>query len=131
MAYVKFTGGTFRPDPKKEKVIKEKKAYKFKKEPTGEISVFEQIWRDRPHFSEVNGEPLGEFNVSLFAHILPKAQNKYPKFKLNPDNVLLMSFRQHFDFDNARHKCSGPDWQKVFQKEEELKEEYKFLYHSK
>jgi hypothetical protein len=120
-----------RRKPKPEKVIKEKKAYTFKKKPTGERELFESIWEQRGPYSEVNGEYLGEFNVSYFAHILPKAMNKYPGFKLNPNNICIMSFFQHFNFDNARHKCTGPEWQKIFDKEAELKEEYKFLYPSK
>ncbi len=85
MAYVKLTSGTFKPCPKPEKVIKEKKAYKFKKKPTGEKNLFEKIWEERGPYSEISGQYLGEFNICYFAHILPKGKNKYPLFKLRPD----------------------------------------------
>jgi hypothetical protein len=131
MAYVKLTSGAFKPCPKPEKIIKEKKAYTFKKKPTGEKELFETIWEQRGPYSEISGQYLGEFNVCYFMHILPKAKNKYPHFKLNPDNIVLGTLQEHFNFDNARHKCTGPEWQKIFDKEAELKEEYKFLYPSK
>ena len=131
MAYIKATFNRFTPDLKPEKVIKPKTAYKFKKKPTGEKDIFDKIWSEREHVSEINGEPLGEFNVFFFAHILPKGKNKYPHFKLREDNTCLMTIAQHHNWDNARHKCTGPEWNWLYEKEASLKDEYAILHPSK
>lgn len=121
----------FKPDPKPEKKVKAKTPYKFVKKPTGEKALFEKIWSERAHNSQVSGEWLGEFNVSYFAHILPKGQNKYHHFKLNPRNIYLMTYEEHHNWDNNRAKCVGKEWKLLKLIEEELKEEYKLKYPSK
>ena len=59
--------------------------------------LFNYIWDTRPHFSEVSGKPLLEPNALKwhwqFAHILAKGQ--YTKYRLNPDNVMLMLPEEH------------------------------------
>ena len=129
--YVKLTCNRFTPDIKPDKVIKAKAPYKYKKKPTGEKEIFEAIFAERGPYSQISGQFLGDFNPSLFAHILPKGQNKYPKFKLNPDAICLMTIIEHHNWDNARHKCTGPEWNWLYEKEAELKEEYKLLYPEK
>ncbi len=129
--YVKLSCNTFKPDLKPLKVEKAKKPYSFKKKPTGEIDVFKNIWEERGPYSEISGTFLGEFNVCYFIHILPKGKNKFPHFKLRPDNIILGSLAEHHNFDNARYKCVGPEWQPLFQKESDLKEEYKILHPDK
>jgi 5-methylcytosine-specific restriction endonuclease McrA len=115
-------------DPKPEKVIKEKKKYSFKKKPTGEKDVFEKIFAERPHFCQVCFTPIGEATPSNFPHVLPKAMNKYPKFKLNPANILLACEDCHVKWDHKRKSIeSNIDWQWVFHLEQKLKEEYKLL----
>jgi hypothetical protein len=112
-------------DPKPEKKEKVKKVYRYKKKPTGEKEVFEKIWKTRKAFSQILGQFLGEYNVSYFAHVLPKAQNKYPEYKLNPQNIVLMTLQEHHNWDNARHKCTGTEWKWVYELEASLKEQYK------
>lgn len=129
--FVKLSCNTFNPQPKPEKVIKVKKGLSYKKKPTGELPMFYKIFEERGPYSEINGEFLGEFNVCFFLHILAKGKNKYPEFKLLEENIVLGSLKQHHDFDNARYRCVDPGWQKVFEKEAELKERYKLLYPSK
>ena len=129
--FVKLQCNTFKPDLKPEKVIKVKKAYTYKKKPTGEAPLFAEIWSDRGPYSEINNEHLGEYNVCYMAHILPKGQNKYPHFKLNPDNICIMSLAQHTAWDGYRSKCTGPEWGWLFAKEAILKEQYKILYPGK
>ena len=95
-----------------------------------EIDVFHEIWEEREHVSFIDGSYLGDdLNVCFFSHILSKALNKYPKFKLYKKNIVLMTFDQHFKFDHQprSHIADLPEWQKLFALEEELKEEYKLL----
>jgi len=56
-----------------------------------QMQMFLQIWDNRPHISELTGEPLlpyGNYRWHhQFLHILPKGS--YPYYKLNPENILL------------------------------------------
>ena len=118
----------FRPHPKPEKKVKEKKGLSYKRKPTGEKEIFEQIYAERPHVCQVCGCGLGEVGPSNFPHVLPKGQNKYPKMKLDKQNILLSCPDCHFMWDNARSQCIGDkDWDWVFELEACLKDKYKLL----
>lgn len=107
------------------------------KPPTGEKEVFEMIWGEREHVSFLSGEPLSAYEghdswFSLFAHVLSKAQNKYPRYKLYKKNIILLTPFEHHLLDHGNSdqrkkyaeetKC---DWSTIFNLEEELKDEYK------
>lgn len=112
-------------DEKPEKVEKVKKKYVYRKEPTGELPIFQEIALERGLISQISDEPLGEFNVCFFAHILPKAQNKYPLFKLMKENIIVMSYDEHYAWDNKRSSLKdNPKWKWVFELESELLELY-------
>jgi len=71
--------------------------------------MFEWIWERRPPFSELSGDPLfypGHPKWHWqFLHVLPKGS--YPKFKLNPGNILLGTPEEHDrqeEFDIFRRK---------------------------
>jgi hypothetical protein len=128
MAYFNKHNITEFGDQKPEKVFKEKKAYKFKKEPTGEAQVFKMIWNERPHKSQISGAPIKEATPTNFLHVLPKAQNKYPEFKLLKQNIILGTAEEHHIWDNARHLAVGKQWAKMFELEETLKNKYKELH---
>lgn len=116
----------FSPDPKPEKIEKKKKGLNKSRKPTGELEIFKQIWEERGPYSQINQEFLGEFNVCFFSHILPKG--KYPKFRLNKENIILKSFDQHYNWEhNKRGIINNPEWKKIFELEEILKIQYKEL----
>jgi hypothetical protein len=73
--------------PKKNKPLKHKK--------TGELELFQEIWNERPHKSEISGIPLYSFNVSCFHHILLKST--YPEYRLNKDNIIMLTAQEHLD----------------------------------
>jgi hypothetical protein len=124
--FEKFNAGSFRPDPKPEKVIKEKKVYKFKKKPTGEKEVFESIWKERPHKSQIGGEKIEEGTPSNFLHVIPKAKNKYPEYKLLKQNIVIGTWKEHHLWDNDRGKIKDdPKWKFMFELEKQLLEMYK------
>lgn len=114
-------------DFKPEKKIKVKKQYKFKKKPTGEKIVFEMIASARKHKSFISGADLFDLRASNFAHVLPKAKNKYPEFKLNPKNIVLLTDDEHHEWDHGSREelKKMSEWQKMFELEAKLKEEYK------
>jgi 5-methylcytosine-specific restriction endonuclease McrA len=113
-------------DPKPEKIIKEKKKYSFKKKPTGEKELFLTIWDSRPHYCQICFSPIPEASTSNFMHVLAKGLNKYPKFKLNPENLILACSDCHHIWDNARHKTTK-EFDFVYKLEAKLKEDYKKL----
>ena len=126
---IPFNPNKFSPDPKPEKVIKEKKIYKYKRKPTGEKPLFESIWAERPHNSQISNIPIPNPDPANFLHILPKALNKYPKFKLNKQNIIIGTKLEHHLFDNDRSKIiNDPQWQWVFELEASLKQQYNDLY---
>lgn len=99
---------------------------------TGEAAVFKKIAEENEPKCFVCGRYIGELTASNFAHILPKALNKYPLFKLNQNNIKLFCHDSysscHHRFDKEpRSTLKEPMWHKVFALEEELKQEYKLL----
>jgi len=59
--------------------------------------LFNKIWEERPHVSEVSGKPLLPKGHSQwhwqFAHVLSKGA--FPSYKFNPDNIMLMLPEEH------------------------------------
>lgn len=111
-------------DPKPAKKDKVAKSYKYKRKPTGESSVFLKIWEERPHYCQICFVPIAEAIPNNFMHVLAKGLNKYPKFKLNPQNIILACADCHHIWDNARHKTTQ-EWKWVYELESSLKEQYK------
>lgn len=62
-----------------------------------QTEMFNWIWENRPHKSEISGKPLHRKGHLMwhwqFAHILGK--QAYPGYKLNPDNIMLMLPEEH------------------------------------
>ena len=87
------------------------------KEFKNQTELFEWIWDNRPHVSEVSGKqlfPKGHWQFHWqFCHILPKGS--YPSLKLDPENIMLM----------LPHEHSYQERFEVFrQRKEELKQKY-------
>lgn len=98
--------------------------------PTGERKIFEQIWNERKRESFISKTPLGKFAYPyMFLHVLAKAKNKYPKFKLYKKNIVLGTWEEHHKWDKGSREelKKDPNWKKMFELEEELKQEYKNL----
>lgn len=56
--------------------------------------LFLQIWNERPRYSEVSGEWLGNAPLTwMFDHLLEKS--KYPQFRLEKNNIALVTFEEH------------------------------------
>ena len=55
---------------------------------------FLQVWRKRPHYSEVSGKWLGKEPLTIFFHhILPK--EKYPQACLDEENIVFLTLEEH------------------------------------
>lgn len=65
-----------------------------KSQPNKDHLLFKDIWKKRPHTSEVSGTYLGEEALSLyFHHILPKS--KYPELRNLEENIILLTADEH------------------------------------
>jgi 5-methylcytosine-specific restriction endonuclease McrA len=79
---------------------------------------FLQIWKDRPHKSEISGVPLGSEPLStFFHHILPK--NKYPESSLDEENIILLTWEEH---DQVERDITR--YEEVNKRREQLKQKY-------
>lgn len=65
--------------------------------------LFLDIWKTRPHKSEISGVSLGKEPLSIyFHHILPK--EKYPQAKYDEHNIILLSLDEHTNVENDIYK---------------------------
>ena len=119
----------FRPDPKPEPRKKEKKGFK-KRQPTGEFQLFQQILIDRLSMSQISHTPIYNPTPTNFLHVLPKAQGKYPHFKLYTPNIIIGTPEEHHLWDHERSKIDFdmPGWAMMLALEEALKELYALKY---
>lgn len=120
--YKKHKAQTTKPKPKV--------AIKKKHVPTGEKELFEKIWNTRPRVCYVSKDRLLEPQASIFSHVLSKAANKYYKYKLNPENIVLLRPDLHllYDFgtEEQRQKTGYTEgWQRLYELRDKLKEQYK------
>ena len=75
---------------------KPQKAKKYK--PTGEKTVFELIWNQRPHRCVSCGQWLGDVAISdYFSHIVRTSKNE--DLRLRPDNIVLECKQCHDNWD--------------------------------
>ena len=64
---------------------------------------FMDIWKKRPHRSEISGVYLGkEPSSAFFHHILPK--NKYPEVRMDEENIILLTIDEHADVESDMYK---------------------------
>jgi len=81
-------------------------------------TFFLQIWKKRPHKSEVSGESLGSEALSTyFHHILPK--NKYPEATLDEENIILLTLNEHDQVESDIYR-----FEEVNKRREQLKKKY-------
>ena len=65
--------------------------------------MFMDIWKKKPHKSEVSGAYLGKEAMSTyFHHILPK--EKYPEACLDEENIILLTLEEHSNVENDMYK---------------------------
>lgn len=94
-----------------------------------QVNLFKKLWDDRVDVdgkrrSEVSGEILS-FNFApsmyfCFSHVHSKGA--CPKLKLCEENIVLMTFKEHNDWEFNRHSLLGVEkWNWVFDRFEKLK----------
>jgi hypothetical protein len=76
---------------------------KGKSSPNKDHLFFMDIWKKRPHASEISGRWLGKEPLSVFFHhILPK--NKYPEVRMDEENIILLTTDEHADVESDIYK---------------------------
>ena len=84
-------------------------------------TFFLQIWKKRPHKSEISGASLGSEALSTyFHHILPKS--KYPEASLDQENIILLTMWEHADVEADIYK-----FEEVNKRREQLKQKYDII----
>jgi hypothetical protein len=79
---------------------------------------FLQLWKKRPHKSEVSGEYLASEPLHVFFHhILPK--EKYPEALLDEENIILLTLWEHADVEADIYK-----YEEINNRREQLKKKY-------
>lgn len=91
------------------------------------MALFNEIWKERLHKSEIDGTDLLPKGHKLwhwqFSHLLPKGL--YKKSKFDKENIVLKTVQQHQDWQFHIQKLRGKEeWKWVFEKYEALKEAY-------
>lgn len=100
-----------------------------------EKDMFAHIWENSPHVSTISGKAV-QYSPSCFAHILAKGLNKYPHYRLNPENIMLMTAEEHHLTDNGTTEQRGryeiqyssANFKRFFDAVIRLKKEYKEQY---
>ena len=86
--------------------------------------MFDWIWDNKPHISELTGKPLlpkSSFTWHhQFAHILSKGT--YPKWRLNPNNIMIVRPEEH---------AKQESYPEFIEKREEMKREYYKEFYNK
>ena len=103
-------------------MLKRKGLKRKPRKPTGEKKMFQKIAIKRGLYSEISGTPVPG-SPSNFAHIVRKSLTE--ACRLDPDNIVILTAEEHYDFDNARWRVTNLEkWQWLFRKEERLLKQY-------
>ncbi len=106
------------------------KKIKIKSEES-QVELFNRIWNNRPHKSELSGESLEKYHgtdlwYSCFLHLLPKSH--YGRYKYSEENIILGTPNEHklIDQGTSDQRLEYPEvnWDIFYQKYEYLKRRY-------
>lgn len=103
---------------------RDKKRYKV----TGRMALYKEIWKERPHKSEISDEPLIENQHhplwrNQFMHILPHSQ--YKNYEFRKENIILGTHQEHDLQTTNVGKCmEDPKWDHFFARFAALREDY-------
>jgi len=99
-------------------ILSEELIDECKKELAEMQTLFLQLWKKRPHKSEISGEYLASEPLHVFFHhILPK--EKYPEALLDEENIILLTLWEHADVEADIYK-----YEEINNRREQLKKKY-------
>ena len=94
--------------------------FQDRKKPKKELDFFKSIWDMRPHYCEVSGKEIPEFDIKCFSHVLTKGA--YPEFRLYEKNIVLCLPYWHHQWEFGDRDCRELSWIKDLA--DNLKHEY-------
>lgn len=108
--------------PKLSKLLKD--IQPREKESKGELALFMSIWATRPHRCQISGEPIKNFDIRCFSHVLSKGA--FPNFRLYDKNIVLKSPEMHEEYTIKAESDLLKDsrWKWFFDLKKELIAEY-------
>jgi hypothetical protein len=97
------------------------------------IDMFKILANTRPHICFITGAKItGGIKPINCLHVLPKAKNQYPAWRLNPRNIVFAQSQCHVDEHSqprevleSRPGKEGEGWRRYFKMQDEFKVEYK------
>ena len=106
---------------------KEKKVYVYRRKPTGELALFQSIWKSiKPENRRciVTGKLITDFDIRCFSHVLSKGA--YPRYRKNKRNIVLMlpEIHHQWEFSSRSQLELLPEWQPVFKLHRQLRHDY-------
>lgn len=120
---------------KKKAAGKKTGKYTYVRHATGEGEMFREIALntigDEATRCFVCGKLVAVVTHNNMAHVL--AKGKYLKFRLNPENIVILCYNIsgdncHYKYDMTPHsELKGEGWERLFELRDRLKEEYKQL----
>jgi len=115
---------SFYPYEKKYSTPKEKKTISKKREPSGELTLFRQIYEQRKGLCQVTWQRV-DFHPTSFLHVLSKGA--YPRFRLYKKNIVMTLPDIHHLYDNGSKEYLLSIYPKaifIYDLKDELKTEY-------
>lgn len=122
------------PKPKKEPKPIKRTRIKYKKKDTGQVDTFTEIAEEREWYDWITGEKLWKLEAINFAHVLPKALNKFPLYKCYSPNIILVTAETHrkIDFWPESDLRKDPAFDKFFKLRDPVKNNFtQFRYFNK
>ncbi len=108
--------------------IKKTSIVQRRREPTGELPLFKEMWQEAIEKSDENGprcrccrERLGfTFNITFFSHLLSKGL--YPAYRLLKENIWIICFECHWKWSSGSRNI--PIFEEKNKEYERLKIQY-------
>lgn len=73
--------------------VKRKNKEYVNKSSHGMLEFFQEIWKERPHVSEISGEKIHTFSPAFCHHILHKETHEEAMF--DKENIILLTLQEH------------------------------------
>lgn len=90
------------------------KKIKAKGMTNNDVAVFKEIWKERPHVSQLSGTPLPMFDIWNFHHVLTK--QAYPEYREHKENIVLLTRTEHRSVHDHTWEdliAIDPRWSKI------------------
>lgn len=132
LVYMKKQRNQQSSDPKPQAITEVKES---------EFAAFKTLWSYMDHRSYLSGLYLrdfyaGPYHLNMFAHVLPKAKNKFPHFRYYMRNIILLTPSEHALLDEGTQEqresysklVPEADWDRIDKLRADLLSEHNSLF---